>query len=124
MTQTTMVQRRMISGQAALTLLRDIGASLDGVLAPRVSGSDDQQRAADAALQSAVDGHDVRNWDSLDLDIRSELARRWLILAAECSSFGDASMLSLPWGTTDRVVRDLLLSQMMHTPAPASSLAA
>lgn len=117
-------QRRMISGIYALALLRDIGVVLNGVVAPRVAGSDDIQHAADGLLRTAIEGHDVRNWDSADGDVRSELARRWLVLAAECNSFGDASMLSLPWGTTDRVARDLLLEQMIGSPTGTASLAA
>jgi hypothetical protein len=117
------MQRRMISGNAALMLLRDVAVVMESVVAPRVPGSDVLQGAADEALLSVVNGHDVRNWQEMPTDVMSELGRRWHDLAAECASFGDASMLSLPWGTPDRGVRDLLLTQMMHT-RPATSLAA
>jgi hypothetical protein len=117
------MQRRMISGNVAMSLLRDIAVALESVVAPRVPGSEDIQHAADAALQAIVNGHDVKNWQDISGDVRSELARRWFDLAAECASFADASMLSLPWGTSDRVARDMLLTQMMQSP-PAASLAA
>jgi hypothetical protein len=106
------MQRRMISGNVAMSLLRDIAVALESVVAPRVPGSEDIQHAADAALQAIVNGHDVKNWQDISGD-----------LAAECASFADASMLSLPWGTSDRVARDMLLTQMMQSP-PAASLAA
>jgi hypothetical protein len=124
MTQQPLGQRRTISGHSALNLLRDIAVALDGVVAPRVAGTQAIQELADKALQSALDGHDVRNWDSVEPEVRSELARRWLSLAAECNSFGDASMLSLPWGITDRAVRDMLMAQLMQTPPAQSAIAA
>jgi hypothetical protein len=117
------MQRRMISGNAALALLRDVAVALESTVAPRVASSTENQIAADAALQSVIDGHDVKNWQNTDTDVQCELARRWHDLAAECASFADASMLSLPWGSPDRFVRDLLLTQMMQSP-PAASLAA
>ncbi len=124
MTQQNLGQRRSISGHFAMSLLRDVGAILDGILAPRVPASDEIQRSADAALKATIDGHDVKNWQSAPSETMSELSRRWLPLAAECASFADATMLSLPWGTSDRMIRDMLLSQMMQEPAQTSSLAA
>ncbi len=124
MMQQNLGQRRTISGHFAMGLLRDVGAILDGVVAPRVPASDDIQRSADAALKATIDGHDVKNWHSAPGETLSELSRRWLALAGECASFADATMLSLPWGTTDRMIRDMLLAQMMQEPALTSSLAA
>jgi hypothetical protein len=117
------MQRRMIPGHAALLLLRDVAVVLESAIAPRIAATDDIQQAADIALQSVVDGHDAKNWRELAIDVKSELARRWFDLAGECTSFGEAGMLSLPWGTSDRVARATLLTQMMRSP-PVSSLAA
>jgi hypothetical protein len=117
-------QRRSISGQHALLLLRDVALALEDVTAPRVPGTSEIQAAADLAMQNAIDGHDVRIWDSESLEVRGELSRRWFSLAEECASFGAASMLSLPWGTSDRAVRDMLLTQLMSAPSSQAAKAA
>jgi hypothetical protein len=117
-------QRRSISGQYALLLLRDVALALEDVVAPRVIGTAEIRAAADLALQGAIDGHDVRIWDSESLEVRGELARRWFSLAEECASFGAASLLSLPWGTSDRAVRDLLLTQLQSGFGNAAAKAA
>jgi hypothetical protein len=124
MSQQEVGQRRSISGQHALLLLRDVALALEGVTAPRVHGSAEIRAAADMALQNAIDGHDVRIWDSEALEVRGELSRRWFSLAEECASFGAASLLSLPWGTSDRAVRDLLLAQLLSEPGTAAAKAA
>jgi hypothetical protein len=117
-------QRRSSSGQYALLLLRDVALALEDVVAPRVIGTAEIRAAADLALQGAIDGHDVRIWDSESLEVRGELARRWFSLAEECASFGAASLLSLPWGTSDRAVRDLLLTQLQSGFGNAAAKAA